>query len=114
MPISTQCPHCGRAFKLKDELAGKRVTCSKCRKAFAVAASAEPAAVPAAAGHAPADAESLALSVLAEETVAKKEEAKPAAPEAEPIVVKCEHCDFADRFQAPIAGKKDPVATCRH
>src|SRR5207237_7190695 len=82
----------------------------KCGKSFAVSASAEPAAVPAAAGHAPADAESLALSVLAEESVAKKEEAKP---EAEPIVVKCEHCDFVNRFEARMAGRNAPCAECR-
>ena len=38
MSIETQCPACSKAYKLKDELAGKRVTCANptCRFVFPV------------------------------------------------------------------------------
>lgn len=40
MPITTSCPHCGKAYRLKDELAGKRVACGNpnCRQSFQVPA----------------------------------------------------------------------------
>jgi hypothetical protein len=67
MAIDTSCPSCSKRYKLKDELAGKRVTCGNpnCRKAFVVpAASAN--------GHAraappPVDAEALAALAFAED-----------------------------------------------
>jgi hypothetical protein len=35
MPIPLSCP-CGRSFKLKDELAGRKVRCPACRRVLAV------------------------------------------------------------------------------
>ena len=42
MPIDTACPHCEKKYRLKDELAGKRATCSNpdCRQRFTVPESA--------------------------------------------------------------------------
>ena len=38
MAIEMQCPACKKAYRLKDELAGKKVTCAnaECRTVFAV------------------------------------------------------------------------------
>jgi hypothetical protein len=40
MAIDMRCPHCAKAYRLKDEMAGKRVQCANqaCRKPFQVAA----------------------------------------------------------------------------
>jgi hypothetical protein len=35
MPISLQCT-CGKAYRIKDELAGKKIRCSACNKVIAV------------------------------------------------------------------------------
>src|SRR5580700_8767463 len=35
MPIALSCP-CGRAYRVKDDLAGKRIRCSDCGAVFAV------------------------------------------------------------------------------
>jgi len=32
MPIQVDCPHCGRNYRLKDELAGKKFRCSDCQE----------------------------------------------------------------------------------
>ncbi len=36
MAASIRCPHCGKAYVLKPELAGKQVRCRQCQKAFTV------------------------------------------------------------------------------
>ena len=112
MPISMKCPHCERAFKLKDELAGKRVTCSKCRKMYSVpTARPEVAAVPSSAVATPAaDPESLALSVLGEETAPKPEAVVAADAPGETIAYKCQFCDHVNHFEVRMEGKNAPCA----
>ena len=45
MPITAQCNSCTAKFKVKDELAGKKVQCAKCSKPFTIkAAQAAPTA----------------------------------------------------------------------
>ena len=36
MAQSIRCPHCGKTYVLKPELAGKQVRCRQCQKAFTV------------------------------------------------------------------------------
>ena len=36
MTISVACEKCGFKYKLKDELAGKKVTCKDCQTVFVV------------------------------------------------------------------------------
>lgn len=38
MPIVVECPSCGQKLKVPDNLAGKKVRCSKCQGAFTAAA----------------------------------------------------------------------------
>ena len=38
MPISVQCPSCGKKLTAKDELAGKKATCPGCKKLFVIPA----------------------------------------------------------------------------
>lgn len=45
MPIQVDCPHCGRNFRLKDELAGKKFRCSECQEVV-TAPSPEPPSKP--------------------------------------------------------------------
>ena len=102
MAIATRCPHCDTAYTLKDELAGKRVTCKTCRKVFPVVAT--PAAVKVPAPAKPVmDAEQLALAALSEDL-------RPPEPEPElaTITVKCEHCDFENVYEGRMAGKNAP------
>src|ERR1043166_673828 len=75
MSIATRCPHCDKAYNLRDELAVKRVHCSNpnCKKAFSVPSkSAAPVAAPKAAAEAtpaakPVNVEEMALAAFAGE-----------------------------------------------
>jgi predicted Zn finger-like uncharacterized protein len=105
MAIPIQCPHCQRAYKLKDELAGKRVTCTTCHKVFPVPAATVAASAPA--GKPPPDAESLAVAALSDHpAVQQKAEGAPAGPVS--IKVKCPFCDFENVFEGRFAGKNSP------
>lgn len=97
MAIAIKCPHCQTGYSLKDDLAGKRVTCRTCRKPFPVPA---PVAAPAN----PADADAMAAAAFADE------QPPPAvkAVETAAIKVKCPHCDFENSFEASLAGKNRP------
>lgn len=44
MSIRAECPACGASYKLRDELAGKRVRCKECGDTFAVGGRARRAA----------------------------------------------------------------------
>ena len=34
MPFEIACPHCGKGYRIKDELAGKKGACKECNKTF--------------------------------------------------------------------------------
>src|SRR5262245_13490749 len=115
MTIAIRCPHCDKAYNLKDELKGKRVSCTNpnCKKVFTVqpaatpaVPAAAPAAAPAKAAAKPANVEDLALAALAED--GKAAEAKAAPPEGAPIRVKCQFCDHESTYDAKMAGKNAP------
>jgi predicted Zn finger-like uncharacterized protein len=38
MPITTECPHCGKSIRAADTAAGKKVRCPECQEAFRVTA----------------------------------------------------------------------------
>lgn len=54
MPITTQCTHCGKAYRVADALAGQNVKCKACGQAFVVAEATAATPHPAAASPAPA------------------------------------------------------------
>lgn len=45
MASSIRCPHCGKAYVMKPELAGKQVRCRQCEKVFTIPAAKPPEAV---------------------------------------------------------------------
>src|SRR5262245_38493848 len=105
MAITLNCPHRGETYRLKDDLAGKKVNCRRatCRKPFTVpAAAAVPANTP------PADLEALAAAALSEEPV----EAKPKGPQGT-IKVTCAMCDHAWEVDRALEGKNVPCPECR-
>jgi hypothetical protein len=107
MSIQVSCPHCNRSYRVKDELAGKRATCSACKKAFQIP---KPAAMPElAAGPAPGDVEALAAAALADEP------APAPAPPADSGTVdfRCPHCDEEVHVSGALAGKQAPCPACR-
>ena len=97
MAIKLNCPHCKRALRVKDELAGKRVKCSGCQKALTIP---EPA-------HPSAEVEALAAAALSEEPSA-------AAPAPAPTTLdfQCPHCDETVHTTADNAGKRMPCPEC--
>jgi hypothetical protein len=42
MTQSIRCPHCGKIYPMKPELAGKQVRCGQCKKGFAVSPAEDP------------------------------------------------------------------------
>lgn len=130
MPIDTQCPHCRKAYRLKDDLAGKRVTCAnaECRQVFTVGATAvangssgKAAAPPAAARPRPAtvaapsspppppapDAEAMAAAAFAEET-------GTAVPEDQRVIkLTCGGCEHTWDVPWAMQGKNVLCPECR-
>lgn len=131
MAISVSCPGCGFPYRLRDELAGKYVTCkqAECRKAFQVPGTPVPAAAPAgtvaSAAKAPRSAapprsaaappgapsaDDLASQLLSEA-------ADPAAQQAAvkaPIKMTCAACDHKFEVPRDKEGKNVPCPDCRH
>ncbi|MFO0849000.1 MAG: hypothetical protein U0871_10675 [Gemmataceae bacterium] len=103
MPIDTTCPHCSKAYKLKDELAGKRVTCGNpnCRQPFNVPAAKEPVAAKAAPRP---DADAVAAAAFADD------------PDTAPQVVHmtCSMCEHKWDEPWEKQGKNVLCPECRH
>ena len=97
MTIQFQCPYCRQPYKVRDDLAGKKVNCKECKKVVTVPA----------VDHAVLD--HLAVSVLADE--------QPPAPVADGIAgtveVECPMCAETVQFPAAMAGKRAPCPSCR-
>ena len=92
MPIPFSCPKCQKAFKVKDELAGKRVICTACKAPIRVPA---PTAAPAVPSH---EAESLTVEALADEPPSAE------AAAAEMIEMECPQCMEVVQFDAKFGG----------
>lgn len=107
MPIRTQCPHCQKAFRVKDELAGKKVTCPGCKKVVPVAAAVMTGEQAAVKGAEQFELETLAAEALSEQ---KLQEAVK-----EPLFVEflCPQCDAELKLSADLAGKQSPCPECR-
>lgn len=111
MPIAFACPKCSKAYKVKDELAGKKAACTQCKHVMLVPKVSMPMATAE---------ESLALESLATATLTADERAAAAASEAEktaaaggPIPFECPFCFEAVEFPIDKAGKQSPCPACR-
>src|SRR5947209_16309372 len=101
MAISFKCPTCQHAYKVKDEMAGKKVVCTDCKK---------PIRVPSAyAAPSPfvEQADALAAAALADAPPA------PAETAAATITVECPNCIEQVTFPADKAGKQSPCPNCK-
>ena len=110
MAIETQCPHCKKAYRLKDELAGKRVTCGNpdCRQAFTVNGQASANGVTPRPVDSRIDAEAEAAAIFGDEPA-------QAAPEDQrKIAMTCAACD--NKWDVPwsMQGKNVLCPECRH
>lgn len=47
MPVEAECQSCGRALRLRDELAGRKIKCPNCSEVIDLSAASTPAVVPA-------------------------------------------------------------------
>lgn len=115
MPIETTCPGCAKAYKLKDELAGKSVKCSNpdCRKVFPIpvsAANGKPAAKskPKSKKEMEAEAEALALQLFGEQ----QEDTRPVAERT--VSVECVMCNHKWAEPESKAGKNVICPECKH
>jgi hypothetical protein len=113
MPIETTCPGCAKAYKLKDELAGKSVKCSNpdCRKVFpipAAAANGKPAK-PKAKSKKELEAEAEALAA---ELFGEQQEEKKAAERT--LTVECVMCNHKWAEPESKAGKNVICPECKH
>ena len=125
MPIKFSCPHCKRVMTVKDQLAGKKGTCTGCKQVVTVP---RPAATPPAANAAgavqkqPAAPKAApqpsvpppAVDVEAEAAALFSDEPPPPEPtETQTIDLNCPFCDEPIHFGAELAGKKAPCPECR-
>lgn len=99
MAIDAKCPFCEKPYRLKDELAGKKVTCANqdCRRIFQV--------MPSPNGKPPLDAEALALQALADEP--------PAPVEQRTITMQCVVCEHAWSVGWDMQGKNVLCPECK-
>jgi hypothetical protein len=101
MSIAFKCPNCQQPYKVKDDMAGKRVVCTACKKPIRVPAPMAAPAVPS------SEADAMAVAALAEAPAAPAEEA------AATITVECPNCIEQVTFPADKAGKQAPCPSCK-
>jgi hypothetical protein len=97
MAIKFTCPHCHKALRADDHLAGRRAACSGCKKGLTIPA---PTSLP-------ADVEEFAAAALADQPAA------PAPAAAAPISFNCPQCDEKIQVSGELAGKQTPCPECR-
>ncbi len=103
MAISCNCPNCGTSYRLKDEFAGKKVTCKNaaCRKPFEVP---KPKLEPVLVAK-PLDVDALAAATFSDEpVVVKKVETT--------VKVTCAGCDHVWDVESSKAGKNVQCPEC--
>ncbi len=101
MAIKFKCPNpeCTKALSVKDELAGKKAACPKCKKILTIPRP-QPESVPT-----PANLEDFALSALADPVEEKQE--------LTTIDFNCPMCDEPVSMALETAGKNAPCPHCR-
>jgi ribosomal protein S27E len=101
MAIAFKCPSCQHAYKVKEDMAGKKVVCTDCKKPIRV-----PAAYAASSSPLSAEADALAAAALADAPPA------PAETAAATITVECPNCIEQVTFSSDKAGKQAPCPSC--
>jgi hypothetical protein len=104
MSIKFSCPHCHKAFNVKDELAGKRSRCPGCKQVLTIP-------IPIWQGP---DLEAMAAAALADEPAPAPAAAAAAAPQSTATIeFNCYYCDTKVQVSADLAGKQSPCPECR-
>jgi DNA-directed RNA polymerase subunit M/transcription elongation factor TFIIS len=101
MAIAFSCPECGKQYKVKDELAGKPVTCKSCSAPIRVPSRTVAASVPS------PEVESLAVEALVE-SAADQANAPPDEFEFE-----CPNCIETVKLDVKFAGKQAQCPNCK-
>ncbi len=118
MPIETACPHCGKKYRLKDELAGRRATCSspECRRHFTVPGTSIPAekARPGAPKKPLEDRSLMEAEALAAALFGDDPNAGKAAAAEQTVEVVCSMCDHKWAEPASKVGKNVICPECKH
>src|SRR5438552_313843 len=108
MAIAFNCPHCKTKLKVKDDFAGKSVSCKECKRPVVVPA---PFAKPGISHH---EAEELALAALSESPTNGATAPGQDAPVAEgSFQAECPNCMETVEFPVKMAGKQAPCSACR-
>jgi hypothetical protein len=98
MAIKFTCPHCGKSYSVKDQLAGKKAACKDCKKVLTIpAATAAPAGV---------DVEALAAAAFTDEP-------PPPVVDSRTIDFECPQCGEPVKQPIELAGKQAPCPSCR-
>jgi len=84
MPIQVNCPACGRTYRLKDELAGKKFRCSDCQKIVTAPALERPVPPPPAANSQSPPTVRTARRVLSPEVAQPSREDSRPSPQSAP------------------------------
>lgn len=98
MAIKVKCGSCDAGFKAKDELAGRRVKCPKCKVPLTIPAAAPPKPVARAVPAAPATNHNPLLDLLDEQNIRSTSSGGPmcenCAADLEPGAIICMECGF--------------------
>ncbi|MFL5330444.1 MAG: hypothetical protein ACJ8C4_16195 [Gemmataceae bacterium] len=108
MAIAFACPQCKKSFKVKDELAGKKVACTQCKNIMVVPAK----PLPLEDQHA-LEAAAIAALGVEERAATNGSATHPAATAEGAVSLECPFCFETVEFSADKAGKKAPCPSCR-
>src|SRR5436190_16191084 len=108
MTLKFSCPHCRKAIRVKEELAGKKAKCPACQQVLTIPTVARSTSPTAAKSTTESDLEAQALAALAEQSPSS-----PAPASTKTIDFQCSFCDEKISLSADLAGKRAPCPECR-
>src|SRR5438093_7627339 len=110
MTLKFSCPHCRKASRVKEELAGKKAKCPACQQVLTIPTVARSSSPTSAKSTTESDLEAQALAALAEQS---KSPSSPAPASTKTIDFQCSFCDEKISLSADLAGKRAPCPECR-